>query len=223
LTRRHSRRQPLPTPSNRAPCRKQRRRGHRQPSPRASHNKARAYAAHLLPPAPQPLPWGWGCGCSLYPPPPARPAALHASKPRLPASSSAAEAQARLRHAPASIYRAPVVSTGCNRHAKLDHVQLQLWIYQSPRWRLEPSGLNQRRWRRRSRASGHRCRRRIGDCRSRLGTLRPCCRKACSSICLHGGSQQPHFEANPRHFDAGFVLKARFLRRCTCKKYCSET
>eukprot|EP00962_Isochrysis_galbana_P000513 scaffold148_cov144-Isochrysis_galbana.AAC.14 len=76
LTRRHPRRQPLPTPSNRAPCRRQRRRGHRQPSPRASHNKTRAYAAHLLPPAPQPLPWSWGCGCSLYPPPPARPAAL---------------------------------------------------------------------------------------------------------------------------------------------------
>eukprot|EP00962_Isochrysis_galbana_P061950 scaffold48573_cov348-Isochrysis_galbana.AAC.1 len=53
----------------------------------------------------------------LYPPPPARPAALHASKPRLPASSSAAKAQARLRHAPGAIYRAPVVSTGCNRHA----------------------------------------------------------------------------------------------------------
>eukprot|EP00962_Isochrysis_galbana_P025912 scaffold8007_cov78-Isochrysis_galbana.AAC.1 len=87
---------------------------------RAGRNKTRAYAAHLLPPAPQALPWGWGRGCSLYPPPPARPAALHASKSRLPASSSAAVAIiGHLHHAPAAKYRASVVSTGCNWHAQL--------------------------------------------------------------------------------------------------------
>jgi len=82
--------------------------------------KSRAYAAHLLPPAPQPQPWGLGRGCSLYPPPPARPAAPHFSKSRPPASSSAAAAIGHLHHAPAAINGATMPPTGSDRHPGLN-------------------------------------------------------------------------------------------------------
>eukprot|EP00962_Isochrysis_galbana_P004942 scaffold1363_cov144-Isochrysis_galbana.AAC.3 len=62
---------------------------------------------------------GSGCGWGLYWPPPARPAAPHASKSRHPASSSADVAIGNLRRAPADINRAPVPSTGSPRHAGL--------------------------------------------------------------------------------------------------------
>eukprot|EP00962_Isochrysis_galbana_P047967 scaffold19862_cov130-Isochrysis_galbana.AAC.3 len=99
-----------PTPPNRAPlppsappC------GHRPPSPRASRNKPRAHAIHRLPPAPRPPPWGWRCGCGLYPPPPARPAAPHASKihaPHLCGTEPPWPLIGHLRHAPAAIITA---------------------------------------------------------------------------------------------------------------------
>eukprot|EP00962_Isochrysis_galbana_P047796 scaffold19708_cov139-Isochrysis_galbana.AAC.2 len=60
-----------------------------------------------------------GVAGALYWPPPARPAAPHASKSRHPASSSADVAIGNLHRAPADINRAPVPSTSSPRHPSL--------------------------------------------------------------------------------------------------------